>query len=157
MTIRRDHISGLLFLLLSAFYGWFSQDIAMLPGDDLEPFNARTLPTVLALMGAALSILLIVSAEPVSVRPQNEGRWYITLTAALLLLVVVFGLTLKWLGFVMATVLFLAGGFWLLGERRPRLILAVSVPFAVVLWLLLTQVLGVYLAPGKLFATVIGG
>ncbi|MCY0967112.1 tripartite tricarboxylate transporter TctB family protein [Parathalassolituus penaei] len=157
MTLRRDHVGGLLFLLLSVLYGWFIQDIALLPGDDLEPFHARTLPTALAWIGGVLSVLLIVTAGPVSVRPENDGRWYIGLTAGLLLLVVVFGLVLKWLGFLVATILFLAGGFWLLGERRPRMIAAVAIPFSVILWLLLTQALGVYLAPGKLVTAVLGG
>ena len=157
MTLRRDHVGGLLFLLLSVLYGWFIQDIAMLPGDELEPFHARTLPYALAAIGTVLSLALIVSAGPVSVRPENDGRWYIGLTASLLVLIVLFGLVLKWLGFLIATVVFLAGGFWLLGERRPKIMLGVAIPFAVGLWLLLTQALGVYLAPGKLVTAVVGG
>jgi putative tricarboxylic transport membrane protein len=63
---------------------------------------------------------------------------------------IAYGLALEWLGFLVATTLFLLIGFWLLGERRPKIMLAVSVPFTLGFWLLLTQALDIYLAPGQI-------
>ena len=63
MIITKDHIGGLVFLCLSAAYGYYIGDISMLPGDEYEPFNAQTVPTALAYMGGVLSIALIVTAS----------------------------------------------------------------------------------------------
>jgi putative tricarboxylic transport membrane protein len=59
-------------------------------------------------------------------------------------------LALPWFGFPVTTSLFLIASYRLLGERRPKMLLLSSVPFALALWLLLTQVLEVYIAPARL-------
>jgi putative tricarboxylic transport membrane protein len=54
------------------------------------------------------------------------------------------------LGFVIATTLFLAAGFLILGERRI-LVLSVLPPlFTVLFWAVMSRGLGLYLAPGLL-------
>jgi putative tricarboxylic transport membrane protein len=63
-----------------------------------------------------------------------------------------YGLSLDWIGFLLATILFLMGGFYILGERRWKILLSVSIGFVVVFWYSLTQLLEIYLAPGRLFA-----
>ena len=42
----------------------------------------------------------------------------------LLVLMVLFAIALEWVGFLVSTVFFLAGGYWLLGERRPKIIVS---------------------------------
>lgn len=54
----------------------------------------------------------------------------------------VLSVALPWLGFPTTTSIFLASSYWILGERRPKML---------VFWLLLTQVLDVYIAPARLF------
>ena len=54
-------------------------------------------------------------------------------------------------------VFFLIGGYWLLGVRSIKTLLVASVPFAVFLWFALAKLLDIYLAPGKLFASLMGG
>lgn len=157
MIITKDHIGGLIFLCLSVAYGYYAGQIPMLPGDEFEPFHAQTLPTALAYLGTGLSCLLLVTAE----RDPNE-RLDLTgldfkIVAKLLLLVVIFALGLKWIGFLLSTVIFLLGGYWLLGERNPKTLLLASLPFAVGLWFILSQLLDIYLAPGRLFTTLFGG
>ena len=70
----------------------------------------------------------------------------------LLLLVVLFGMALDWLGFVVSSTLFLMGGYWLLGERRIKTLLLASIPFVLVFWFVLVKLLDIYLAPGRLFS-----
>ncbi len=43
----RDRVGAMLFLLFTLGYGYQTSLITMFPGDELEPFNARTLPTIL--------------------------------------------------------------------------------------------------------------
>lgn len=157
MTITKDHIGGMVFLCLSVVYGYQATQIQMLPGDEYQSFNAQTLPVALSIMGGVLSFALLVLA------PRNPNHkvvlagLHFPVVIALLFLVVIFGLALSWLGFLLATILFLVGGFWILGERRPKILFIASVPFAVFIWFSLSQLLDIYLAPGSLFTSFLGG
>lgn len=157
MIITKDHIGGLVFLCLSVVYGYYAGDIALLPGDEYEPFHARTLPDALAWMGGLLSLALLITAKQDSSQRLSLRGYNFALVAKLLLLVVLFALGLEWLGFMLATTFFLMAGFWLLGENRIKVILLSSVPFALFIWFVLAQLLEIYLTPGKLFTQVFGG
>ena len=63
-----------------------------------------------------------------------------------------YGLGLTYLGFVLATGLFLMAGFYLLGERRKSILFGASFPFVLAFYLLLTVGLDIYLEPGYLFS-----
>jgi putative tricarboxylic transport membrane protein len=67
-----------------------------------------------------------------------------------LALTLLFSLSLPWLGFPATTSLFLIASYWLLGERRLKMLVLASVPFALIFWLLLTEVLEVYIAPARI-------
>ena len=69
----------------------------------------------------------------------------------LTLAMVLYGALFKPLGFILATTLFLAAGFMVLGERRPLLVLAVSGGVALGFWAVMSRLLGLYLAPGEVF------
>ena len=160
MTLTKDRIGGLIFLALSLSYGYQAGQLEMLPGDEFEPFTARTLPLALATLGALFSALLLISS--ITRQSENDGPlslagFDLALTAKLLGLIVLFGLALHWVGFLLATIFFLLGGYWLLGERRPKILLLASVPFAIGIWFVLAQLLDIYLAPGQLFTSVMGG
>lgn len=157
MIITKDHIGGLVFLCLSAAYGYYTGDIAMLPGDEYEPFNAQTLPNILAYLGGILSIALILTASRDAGDRLSLKGYDFPIVVKLLVLVVLFSVALEWVGFLLSTILFLIGGYWLLGERRVKTLLIASVPFAVFIWFALSQLLDIYLAPGRLFTTLFGG
>ncbi len=157
MTISKDHIGGLVFLCLSVAYGYYAGDIQLLPGDEFAPFNAQSVPNALAVLGGILSVALIVTADR-----SIEGRVKLAgydfwLVAKLLVLVLLLGFALPWLGFLVSTILFLIGGYWMLGIRKIKTLLLASVPFSVVLWFILAQLLDIYLAPGRVFTMLFGG
>ena len=79
-------------------------------------------------------------------RPQLRGfNWG---TAALfLVLMSAYGLTVRPLGFILSTSLFLIAGFAMLGERSPVKLLLVAVPLVVAFWVLMTQGLDVFIEP----------
>lgn len=157
MTISKDHIGGLVFLCLSVAYGFYAGDIQLLPGDEFAPFNAQSLPNALAVLGGILSVALIVTADR-----SIEGRVKLAgydfwLVAKLLVLVLLLGFALPWLGFLLSTILFLIGGYWMLGVRQIKTLLLASIPFSVVLWFILAQLLDIYLAPGRVITMLFGG
>ncbi len=156
LNISKDQVGGLLFLCLSIIYGYYAQQIALMPGDDQQPFNAQTLPTILAVLGSILSFsLLLTTKKDFHNRIDLIGYKFSTV-GKLLLLIVLFAAALEWLGFVVSTVVFLLCGFWILGERRLKTIFIVSISFSFFTWFILSFLLGVYLAPGRIFSMLLG-
>jgi putative tricarboxylic transport membrane protein len=66
-------------------------------------------------------------------------------------IMIFYGLTLRLLGFVISSIIFLVAGFTILGERRWWLIFVGSVPLVLFIWFLMSQILGMYIAPGEIF------
>ena len=154
MRLSKERTGALFFLLLSIVYGYYGSEIRLFPGDELEPMTARTMPYMLAALGIGLSLILFIGAKPDDEQSDNRVKDWppVILLIGLTLL---YGLALDWLGFIVSTALFLIGGFWILGERRWRVLLQISIPFVLIFWFGLTQLLDIYLAPGRLFATLI--
>lgn len=151
MTLTKERIGALFFLVLSMAYGYYGNDIKLLPGDEYEAMTARTVPFFLALLGIGLSLILLVTGnneDDSSATTQHEWQP----VALLIVLTLVYGISLDWMGFLLATILFLIGGFYILGERRWKILLSVSIGFVLVFWYSLTRLLEIYLAPGRLFA-----
>ena len=122
----------------------------LFPGDEYEPFTARTLPTILTYVGIGLALMLLVTGQP----DKQSGavmsfNW--KLLIAFLVLMALYGLGLTYIGFVLATGFFLIAGFYLLGERRKSVLFGASFPFVIAFYLLLTQGLDIYLEPGLIF------
>ena len=142
--LTKDRIGGVLLLAFCCTYAWLIQDIRLLPFQRAASFTARTMPEVLAVLGIGLSawcILVPGSGEQPRVRHLNWPRAF-----AFLGLMSLYGLTLRPLGFILSTSLFLVAGFLLLGERRPSSLLLASVPLVVAFWALMDRGLGVYVA-----------
>jgi putative tricarboxylic transport membrane protein len=150
MTINKERIGALFFLVLSIAYGYYASEIKLYPGDELDPMTARTLPYFLSAMGVAFSLILVVSGKQKDHGASITGlNWKPVI--ALMLLTLAYGLSLDWLGFLISTTLFLIAGVRILGERRVKVLLLVAVPFVFIFWFGLTQLLDIYLAPGRIF------
>jgi putative tricarboxylic transport membrane protein len=150
MNLTKDRFGGLLFLLLSVTYGYYAADIPLLPGDKFEPFHAQTMPYWLSGLGVIFSVLLIGLKPVQATANESLSKSNIVLMLGLMAFTFAFSVALPWLGFPVTTSIFLASSYWLLGERRPKMLILASVPFALVFWLLLTQVLDVYIAPARI-------
>ncbi|EFP97667.1 tripartite tricarboxylate transporter TctB family protein [Vibrio caribbeanicus] len=152
MSISRDHIGGSIFLVLSVTYGYYAQRIPMLPGDEFEPFHAQTLPIALSYLGGILGIAMLATAKGSVGKSFDVVGLDFLLVAKLLANIVLFALALEWIGFTLATILFLMIGYWLLGEREIKTLILASVPFAIGIWVVLVKLLDIYLAPGRLLS-----
>ena len=148
MTLSKERIGALFFLVLSVAYGYYASEIKLYPGDEYEPMTARTLPYVLAGMGVILSFALIVGGRQEKLDGRIAGlNW----KPVLILMTLVYGFALDWFGFLLSTTVFLIAGFRTLGEKRIKVLLLVAVPFVFCFWFGLTQLLDIYLAPGRIF------
>lgn len=150
MTVSNERIGALFFLMLSILYGYLASDIRLYPGDELEAMTARTLPYVLSGLGIVFSLCLLISGKQTGFGSLTANlNWKPVIF--LMLLSLCYGLALDWLGFLISTTLFLIAGFRILGEKRLKVLLLVAVPFVFIFWFGLTQMLDIYLAPGRIF------
>ncbi|WP_350333627.1 tripartite tricarboxylate transporter TctB family protein [Coralliovum pocilloporae] len=151
MLLSKDRIGGVLLLLFCLTYGYLSQDIRLLPFQANVAFHARTMPEVLAVLGIGLSLIVIVfpgSSEGLDMRGYDWPK-----VIVFLVLMSAYGLTIRPLGFIISTSLFLMIGFRLLGERKIPVLLMVAVPLVVAFWVLMTQGLDVFIEPLPSFLT----
>jgi putative tricarboxylic transport membrane protein len=150
MAVTKERIGALFILTLSIGYGYMAYQIKLFPGDELEAMTARTLPLVLSAMGIVFSLILLATGNRKDIGGNIAGLdWKPVIL--LMLLSLLYGYSLNWLGFLVSTTLFLIAGFWILGEKRLKILLLVAVPFVFIFWFGLTQLLEIYLAPGRIF------
>ena len=153
--MNRDKVGALFFLMFSIAYGVLATQIPLTFIAEKESFNARTMPYALGIVGTALSFLMLVlppaaSGEQAGIKAAFRGLDW-PRVGLLLGMMVFYGLTLRFLGFVISSILFLVGGFIILDERRLWLILVGSVPLVLFIWFLMSRILGMYIAPGEIF------
>ncbi len=140
--MQAERLMALALLVFSLAYLALGWRIPVPDASDDSPFSARSFPLVLGVLGSVLSLVLLVrptSTEVVGVAGFAWGR-----TVGLLLLMAGFALLIPHLGFVVTAALFLGGGFRLLGERRPIVLLPVALGVSFGFWALF-QALGVTL------------
>lgn len=143
--LTRDRIGALIMLAFSLGYGVLIFQIPLLPFQAEAAFTARTMPQALAVLGAVLSLALLI--KPGDDAPLKLAGLQWKIAAGLCVLMLFYGFTVRPLGFLISTTIFLAGGFLMLGERRWWLVLVASVPVVVFFWVLMTQFLGVFIEP----------
>lgn len=156
LNLSKDKIGGLVFLLFSVLYGYYARQIPLMPGDISQAFNAQTLPNILAITGALLSIILLVTSNNETNNGIDFSAYEFSLVFKLFALVVAFAITLEWLGFLISTILFLVSGFWILGEKNLKRMLIIAFSFSVICWFILSKLLSVYLSSGKVFTILFG-
>ena len=149
--INRDAVAA--FVLLAGFLamGLGVTFIELFPGQETEVFSPRTMPAALAIGGAILCMLRLLQCLR---HPEQEivrlGGFDWTRTALLCVAMIGYGLLFEPLGFLLATTAFLSAGFFVLGERRVLVLSLLPLAFTLVFWLVMTRLLGLYLAPGVL-------
>jgi len=151
MTLNRDAVAALALLAAFLGFGYEATLVELFPGQETEVFSPRTMPLALAVGGTLLCFARLVQ----SLRHPEPGQvalggfdWR---RAGLLCVTMIgYGLLFEPLGFLLATAVFLSAGFLVLGERRVLMLTVLPLVFAALFWLLMTKVLGLYLAPGLL-------
>ena len=145
MNISRDRVSGFLLLVLSFAYFMAAREVELYPGSEEEFINARTFPRFIGVSAMAFSLLIVVLPSRGS-DDRIDWRQFDWVRSALLCgLMVLYGLTIKTLGFFLSTSLFLTAGFLVLGERRIWALLLGAVPIAAGFEWVLDGFLGIYI------------
>lgn len=153
--MAREKVGALVMLLFSMAYGLLAFKIPLSFMAEQEFFTSRTMPYALSVLGIILTLMILVlpTADPSGKRTLKEETRGMDWRKAILLVVamIVYGLVMKWCGFIISSILFLMVGFRILGERRFKRMALAAIPLVVLLWFIMSALLGVYIAPGELF------
>jgi putative tricarboxylic transport membrane protein len=133
--VNAERVVALLILLFSLAYFVLAFGIKLPPSSDETPFSARTFPLVLGPLAMALSLALLL--KPPGGEDVGRGlAWARAL--GLVGLMALYALAIDRLGFVVTSALFLAGGFYVLGERRMKVLLPIAAATALAFWTMFT-------------------
>ncbi len=153
--MKTDKAGALILLTFSIAYGLLAFKVPLTLLGQRETFNARTMPFALGIIGTLLSFLILVlpssqTDEEGTVKDAVRGLDWPSV-GLLIGIMIFYASTLSFLGFVISSVIFLVGGFTILGERRIWLLFVGSVPLVLFIWFLMSRILGMYIAPGEIF------
>lgn len=159
--MTKNRVGSLFFLIFSSIYLFYAFDIHIMQVGYIEVMTARTFPYYLGLLGIGVSSLMFILSfvkfdiddvldfEKFKNFDFKKGLYFV-------LAMLFYGYTIRTLGFIIATIIFLIIGFKILEEKNLKIIIFTSFGVSIVFWLLLTQVLGVYMAQGMIFDQLIG-
>ncbi|MAC83303.1 MAG: tricarboxylate transporter [Arcobacter sp.] len=159
--MTKNSIGAIFFLVFSCFYFYNVFNIKKMPGSQFEVMTASTFPFYIGIAGIVISILILI----LSIVKKDEDilslSYLKTLdfktTALFILAMIFYGFTIRTLGFIIATIIFLGIGFLILKERNLKRIFLISVGVSVGFYLILNNLLGVYIDPGMIFDSLAGG
>lgn len=133
---QAERIAALAILLLSLAYFVVGLGIKAPPSSDDSPFSARSFPLALGPIAMVLSLILLL--KPPQGAPLGTAGFAWGRAAGLVALMGGYALAITALGFVVTSALFLAGGFLVLGERRPHVLGLVAIGVAIGFWIMFT-------------------
>ena len=147
--LSKDQLGGLAVLLFALAYLSQIGDIPVL--DQNQMLTPRSMPIFLVTLAIPISLWLLIPNT--GERPRLSGlNWQ--LLSLFVLLMLVYSLAIRPLGFILSSTAFLSLGFLLLGmpgqTRRWRftgISFAIALLTAIAFWLLMDQVLGIYVKP----------
>lgn len=149
--VRPDRVVALFFLAISLGYGYMSWTFELLPFERFIAFRPDTMPLGLAGFGIFFSLAVIVSpgGDDSGLAKDGEGwRTYDWISFfKIITLLICYALTLRPLGYILSTTLFLFLGCFILGERRYIVLIPVAVTGTLFIWFLVDNVLGIFLKP----------
>ena len=144
MKISTVKIISLLFFIFSAFYLYTAYQIRVFSFDENAAFNAKTFPIYLGYFGMFIAGLKIALPEKKSEEVDQQFLNY-KKTLVLVLIMVIYGLTIRSVGFFLSTSLFLISSYYFLGERRWLRMFMLSFPFVAIFMFLIHGLLDIYL------------
>jgi len=144
VKISTVKIISLLFFIFSAFYLYTAYQIRVFSFDENAAFNAKTFPIYLGYFGMFIAALKIVLPEKASEEVDQKFLNY-KKTLVLVLIMVIYGLTIRPVGFFLSTSLFLISSYYFLGERRWLRMFMLSFPFVAIFMFLVHGLLDIYL------------
>lgn len=154
-----DRFIALAFVALCCVYGYaafFTMDQMLPPILQRNPVWPSTFPKILTVLGIIVGLIVLFTPKPATkdvevkdgtIDVSRLGDYHVGQAIGLLVLMVMYALMLRPLGFVGSTIGFLVLGAVILGERRFQILIPVAAVAAGSIWYLVQEVLGIFLRP----------
>jgi putative tricarboxylic transport membrane protein len=159
-----DRWIALAFVALCCVYGYaafFTMDDSLPPILRRNPVWPSTFPKILSVAGIIVGLIVLFAPKPEpkagatkgdgTIDLSRLGDYHVGQALALVGLMAAYAMTLRPLGFLGSTVLFLVIGAVILGERRFHVLIPVAAVAAGSIWYLVQEVLGIFLRPWPTF------
>lgn len=151
-----DKRIAVVFLVIALIYGYTAYTYPLLPFELYMVFLPNTMPMALSGLGILFSLIIILTpTKPADGDGEAPDDFAIprlrdakaAQALGLIAAMVVYALALRPIGFLAATTMFLMGTGWILGERKPLIMILSAVLGAGIIWYLVQEALGIYLRP----------
>jgi putative tricarboxylic transport membrane protein len=126
----------------------------LLPFEKNMTVLPNSLPKVISIFGIIISTFLILKKEEhnseesiSSINLKNVFSFYYGKALSIILLMIIYTLCLRPVGFILSSVLFLFLASFILGERSYIKLAIICLLGTGIIWLLLEKVLGIYMRP----------
>lgn len=144
----------LIICILYAYTSFITMQANLLPFEKNMTVLPNSLPKVISIFGIIISTFLILkkeehnSEENVSlINLKNVFNFYYGKALSIILLMIIYTLCLRPVGFILSSVLFLFLASFILGERSFTKLTIICLSGTSIIWLLLEKVLGIYMRP----------
>jgi len=151
-----DKWIAVIFLVISIVYGYASYTYPLLPFEQYMVFLPNTMPLALSGLGILLSLIIILSPRKPADADGNSlgnidtsklGEYKTGQALGLIVAMIFYALALRPVGFILATILFLVGTGWILGERKVHIMFLSALVGTLSIWYLVQEALGIFLRP----------
>ena len=152
-----DRWIALVILSISLIYcyaAFFTMDHLLPPFMQRNPVWPSTFPKILGILSIIVSSSIILGLE--KNKHNNNGTeidyrrifdYNLGPAIFLVIMMALYAITLRPLGFFISTITFLAVSGYVLGERKILILFFVAALASFIIWYLVEQVLGIYLRP----------
>ena len=152
-----DRWIALVILSISLIYSYaafFTMDQLLPPFMQRNPVWPSTFPKILGILSSLVSLTVILGLE--KNKNSNNGTeidyrrifdYNLGPAIFLVIMMALYAITLRPLGFFISTITFLAVSGYVLGERKIIILFFVAASASFIIWYLVEQVLGIYLRP----------
>ena len=152
-----DRWIALVILSISLIYSYaafFTMDDLLPPFMQRNPVWPSTFPKILGILSIIVSSSIILGLE--KNKHNNNGTeidyrrifdYNLGPAIFLVIMMALYAITLRPLGFFISTITFLAVSGYVLGERKIIILFFVAASASFIIWYLVEQVLGIYLRP----------
>ena len=144
----------LIICILYAYTSFITMQANLLPFEKNMTVLPNSLPKVISIFGIIISIFLILKKEEhnseesiSSINLKNVFSFYYGKALSIILLMIIYTLCLRPVGFILSSVLFLFLASFILGERSYIKLAIICLLGTSIIWLLLEKVLGIYMRP----------
>lgn len=143
-----DRLVALLMIAFFVAYIYLSYTFELLPFERRMSFRPDTMPKAIGILGLMIAIVVLFTADGHETKDNKNWKNYDYVQYVLMIIAMfAYAILLKPAGFVVATVGFIMAGAIILGERNYIKLSVVALVGAMIIWLVVDKLLGIYLYP----------